>query len=1225
MSNATIRIRTFNGHDLAADRYECYATFGDRLYTRQTSPVLQDRMGRHPSYQRADRQDAKITLRIAILGTSSADTILDRLDELNGWFALERRGDLVVSFGDSLRKIEAYVEQVIPQDGAPNRFTVALRAPDPRWVSEREIFYDNGGVSCSGDNLVTDSERDAALESDGLTKIATYGSTGLWPGHTNMAWNSSGETDALGWGTLGATGTPIRDVSKQLSGVASIKGTYSTSTTVLTYESGGVGVGNTFTAGKWYSAWSWILLGSAWNGGDVRIQQYRMDSQTSAEQFVDAQDAHLGGDNWQFIQTIWYQDTTTTGGVKFKALGSPSGAAKVFHVDDLNIVEFDSYDEIVLGPNVLTDGAPSTHTYGVCTADASSYSTAQGWFMARIRAGFVAEWATDQDRDRTVFGWYDDPNNYLHAYFNRAMGAGSYGAFVLERMNGGVLDQHVVDAASAFGIDTLRTERDYVTVCFSWTNSSLAISQDGGAFDTDSSISTNGIPAVTNPLVEIGSLNEGLQLCGDVVWAAAGSGTVDNTEVSALYNGGSDQLPSSFSAADAQFFAWDANDATAGDGITEFSLWNNGNVVHDEMRVVIKPTVQKDPADHWTLSRDVIIANRVPRSFTNYALDLTDGGLNTAALVSGSKARADGDDFRVLIDGVEVPRWFGEDASNDFNSTATTVWANIDLEPARIAALSVAASNSDTTLTFERGTLAGWPTTGFAVIDSECIRYASRTGTVMSGVTRGVRGTTAASHSTAANAYWCQRRVQFAYGYSGASAPEARSDLKPLIDLDVSTNTTLRWSVQGFDVDNPRRSMAWARVLREVEALQNRFAISPSPTGGFVFLSRFRLNGPIPGEAAANTVSFRCPTGTGSSSGNVMSITNSEDFTHRTSLFGIDSEGGRRLIGNYTPVSDSGAATQTFASPGDDMINIEIMSTLGRVFGTPFAISEEATPPIIENLGTAPGGTYRQKFTVPAAKDVGGASIAGFSAHLKLTNNIATAFSVVIRCKLQKEDPDNLGSYVDLAAADVTFNQASGFFDADDFAPRYFFFTTPAPVVPGDELAVELEYLTKNSGTIVGGIQWGGNTLSYRGDIRVMDFFGYSQDLDYDGIAQLPKDGQGAGSDNIIIYLNSAGVPKMVLGAEQTDAYFIDAVLANETTGQSVEVKALIAVNDELEVSMETGAAKNLTDDISIANLTTFSDDDGLIELNPGQNRMSYTEADTEGVAIQAYYRHTWQ
>jgi len=1215
-----ISVVSFNGHEINDGLvYSAYPLLGDKFFARKWKAKQHRRLDRYPSHQRVDRVGVTVPLRVMIVGLGSHDNISEALDELNGWVELGVEGELVVSFEGSQRKVTAVVTGVIPQDGAPNLYTVMFTVADPRWRSERGVLYDNGGVSCNGDNLITDSERTVGDEGDGIPVLA-QGSTGIYPAATNMAHNSSGETDSTGWGTLGST-SPVRSVVEQLFGTASVKGTYSTSVTILTYESGGVGVGNTFTAGKFYYASAWVLLGSGWNGGDIRIQQYRMDAETSAAEYFDGQAAHTGGSNWQFVQTIWQQDTTVSGGVRFKALGSPSGPGVILYVDSLVIQEFDSKAEMFFSPHILTDGASDTHTYGLCTADASNYSTSQGWFMARIRGGWQVGWAADRTRKHTVFSHYDDASNYIHCYWQESAGAG---AFVIERMNGGVLDTHMVNKTMV--MDTLQSERPFATVCFKWTNGLLSISKNGAAFVDSGATSTNGIPAIVNPLVEVGSMNEADQLCGDIVWAAAGSGTMDNTEVNSLYNGGSDALPTVFAGAGAQFFAWDANDSTVGDNVSEFSVYNNGNIDEDEAVITLKPVTQKNAADSYQYCFDIVLANRVPRAYSNYAIDLFDarvtpsGGLDTAALVSAGKVQADGDDFRVFIDSEEAPRWFGTAANHDFNSQYTQVWVNFELEPAKEAILDGAIDNSQTTITVTKGDTSPFPSFGFLVIESECIEYTGKTQSTFTGCVRASRGTSAASHADGLSCYWVEKKIQCVYGHTAATAPDARDDRKPMFDFDDSFNDHLVWTSFWKTYDTlgiyPLRSMQWLRVMREVEALQSKFTVEDA--GGSAMFWRFRQEGPGPGELPGNAFVFVLPTGSGTDgSGNYVQVTGDSNHTTKLVLFGIDENGSRRQVAPYVPATgpDPGVIQQ-FASVGLDMVTVELVGTVGRVAGSPIE-SKVGT----NKVTLSETDSHRQPFIVPNSRIIGPDTIAGVMLNIKIGSGGDT-FNIDLTVYIEKEDPELPGTYISLGSKTYTRGVAAQ--SAPAYDDYYFMFDTPISVLPGDELQLRFEYTVRNSGTVTGGVKWSGSVTSYNGALDVRDFWIFSDTLDHDGIASFPPDGEGAGVDDINIWVNDSNAPVLIQGSEAS-CYFLNGTLTNTTTGKSVFIEAIVTLLDEVVVNVGTGAVNNDTTGENLSSRATFSDDDELIKLLPGENAFEYTETGLQSVSVKVEYDHVWQ
>jgi hypothetical protein len=195
-----------------------------------------------------------------------------------------------------------------------------------------------------------------------------------------------------------------------------------------------------------------------------------------------------------------------------------------------------------------------------------------------------------------------------------------------------------------------------------------------------------------------------------------------------------------------------------------WDIVNDGNGPEQNPVFTLIPTTQKAAGDAYLYKREVVIANKVARTFANYALDVTNGGLDTAALVTATKMQADVDDLRVLVDGVEVTRWIGENAATDANSATTTVWINLTLSPGIItgllAAISAGTPSDGSDLEVTRGGTAGFPRTGAVLVGDEVIEYDGITASNTNGraaflnIKRGRRNTTAASHSAGDAVYW---------------------------------------------------------------------------------------------------------------------------------------------------------------------------------------------------------------------------------------------------------------------------------------------------------------------------------------------------------------------------------------------------------------------------------------------------------------------------------------
>lgn len=121
-------------------------------------------------------------------------------------------------------------------------------------------------------------------------------------------------------------------------------------------------------------------------------------------------------------------------------------------------------------------------------------------------------------------------------------------------------------------------------------------------------------------------------------------------------------------------------------------------------KLTITPTLARSQS--YQYARYCLIYNRSAQSLFNYPVDLTNGGLNTSALVNFTSI------------------------SNQLNG---------------------AINNSVTTIPINVPVGGGLPPTGMGYVDSEQISWTGNSGgTSLTGVTRGIGGTTAASHLTGA-------------------------------------------------------------------------------------------------------------------------------------------------------------------------------------------------------------------------------------------------------------------------------------------------------------------------------------------------------------------------------------------------------------------------------------------------------------------------------------------
>jgi hypothetical protein len=207
--------------------------------------------------------------------------------------------------------------------------------------------------------------------------------------------------------------------------------------------------------------------------------------------------------------------------------------------------------------------------------------------------------------------------------------------------------------------------------------------------------------------------------------------------------------------------------------------------------LTLEPVSQKSGGylyERWIMIRN--FSNSSGKVDYDFGEDGT-GNLNTQALVTAGKMRADGFDVRLLINNVETPRWF-----SGFNTTATKIWANFQMPNTYGMLLNANFGTGflseiqfkNTPTNIER--FRSWPAAGTFTIGTEGFTYTSKDATNLKvrGITRGYRGTTIAAHTTAQGANLQLVDVKLVYGNPLADDPEYADDTKPLLDLDASTN-----------------------------------------------------------------------------------------------------------------------------------------------------------------------------------------------------------------------------------------------------------------------------------------------------------------------------------------------------------------------------------------------------------------------------------------------------
>lgn len=224
---------------------------------------------------------------------------------------------------------------------------------------------------------------------------------------------------------------------------------------------------------------------------------------------------------------------------------------------------------------------------------------------------------------------------------------------------------------------------------------------------------------------------------------------------------------------------------------------SNGGTMRCYPTFVIKPTVAASHAAKYLRRYQVIVAWRseLPGVSTNglpYQTEFGEDAIDLSALNGAGQLQADGDDLRVLVDGVAIDRYIKTDLTDDY------IWGGVTFQPMRRLTLKNAMSDvspadgEDIEIDEPEGTL-GWDDAGWILVvdadgsDHECVQYKGRDATHLKDIVRGARKTTAAAHPVADLIYWVEHEIVILIDNEAAANPPAADDRKPVIDL-VSTN-----------------------------------------------------------------------------------------------------------------------------------------------------------------------------------------------------------------------------------------------------------------------------------------------------------------------------------------------------------------------------------------------------------------------------------------------------
>ncbi len=184
------------------------------------------------------------------------------------------------------------------------------------------------------------------------------------------------------------------------------------------------------------------------------------------------------------------------------------------------------------------------------------------------------------------------------------------------------------------------------------------------------------------------------------------------------------------------------------------------------------------------------------------------------AVMKLSKVAADGRDFRVYINGAEVPVYL-----INWNAATSKIWTNLPTLKKKSELTLEGNLLSNPTEVHYQATLindqiaATLPQAGIFMIDSEAYTYTSLNLTTrqFNGVTAGAKGTTTTTHTAGATIRFIPLDVWFYYDDPALGIPIYSDVKKPLFDLATSTN--ILWSYAIFQDMATIKPWEWVSAI----------------------------------------------------------------------------------------------------------------------------------------------------------------------------------------------------------------------------------------------------------------------------------------------------------------------------------------------------------------------------------------------------------------------------
>ncbi len=245
--------------------------------------------------------------------------------------------------------------------------------------------------------------------------------------------------------------------------------------------------------------------------------------------------------------------------------------------------------------------------------------------------------------------------------------------------------------------------------------------------------------------------------------------------------------------------------------------------------ITITPTAG---TNGWLYKKFLTVLNNSDTPVTNYPFNVMGTLFDTASLVTAGKMRSDGNDVRVMVDGNQAPIWLGT-----MNTTATKAWVNLNLSKRNELVLSANVAGSGLgNLYFDANNYANITKLGLIrsgmmfLVDSEIIEVGTPnlTTCTLPMKTRGLKGTTAASHIATTTIKWIEHDIWLTYGNSAAAAQVVDDAYKPMFNV---TSTNSQWTYTNFlSASQPNRPGSFVKMTQTTNTGMSGLYTAPAGT-----------------------------------------------------------------------------------------------------------------------------------------------------------------------------------------------------------------------------------------------------------------------------------------------------------------------------------------------------------------------------------------------------------